>query len=261
MAGGWLPASTTSGVRQNSASFPCGDAFSWNIAILGRDFTGYEARWLLGAPPNPAMLGMFSTSYVPPEVFVRKDSGSNLNIIVTTSGSTPTSNLRFQMQYADTIGLPPRTYWSQAVVIDPMGNPRTVAEGPVNLTPSLQSLQFSTGPIPLSNPAMISFGVWQGDSTPPQTWGFQNPDGSLIDLTGSTFALTITNGASLLISALSSDGSGTLAVNLATSTVSWNYTSAQSLSIPTSGATYQLHRQISGTTQLWAHGSAVGLTP
>jgi hypothetical protein len=113
----------------------------------------------------------------------------------------------------------------------------------------------------LSNPPTISFGVWQGDSTPPQTWGFQNPDGSLIDLTGSVITLTIMVGGSLLLTAQSNDGTGALTANVPTATVTWNYTSAQSRSIPTSGATYQLHRLINGTTQLWAHGSVVGLTP
>ncbi|MCJ2084580.1 hypothetical protein MKK88_01035 [Methylobacterium sp. E-005] len=261
MAGGWQAVSTTPGVRQGSVSLQVGDARTWNLAVPGKDLTGYSAQWLLGVPPNPAMLGLLSTSYTPPDISVMKTTGANLNIVVTGSGASLVSNLRFALTYADTIDLTPRTYWQQAVAIDPMGNPYTVAEGPVNLTPSLRALQFSTGPIPLSNPALISFGIWQGDSTPPQTWGFQNPDGSLIDLTGSTFALTVMNGATLLISALSSDGSGALTVNLATSTVSWNYTSAQSLMILTSGATYQLHRMIGGTTQLWAHGSLVGLTP
>lgn len=261
MAGGWQPASTTAGVRQGSVAFPSGDARDFAIGIAGKDLTGWTAQWLLGVPPNLAMLGMLSTSYTPPDISVLKATGANLNIVVTGSGTSLTSNLRFTLTYADTIGLSPRTYWQQAVVIDPMGNPYTVAEGPVNLTPSLRSLQFGTGPIPLSNPALISFGIWQGDSTPPQTWGFQNPDGSLIDLTGSTFSLTIMNGATTLISALSSDGSGALAVNFATSTVSWSYTASESASIPTSGATYQLHRLIGGTTQLWAHGSVVGLAP
>lgn len=261
MAGGWQAVSATPGVRQTQVSLPAGDARTWGIAVPGKDLTGYDAQWLLGVPPNPAFLGLLSTSYVSPEIAVLKATGANLNIVVTGSGPSLVSNLRFTLTYSDTIGLAPRTYWQQAVVIDPMGNPYTVAEGQVNLTPSLRSLQFSTGPIPLSNPAMISFGVWQGDSTPPQTWGFQNPDGSLIDLTGSVFALTVSNGAATIISALSSDSSGTMAVNLATSTVSWNYTSQQSLSLPTSGATYQLHRLIGGTTQLWAHGSIVGLVP
>lgn len=261
MAGGWQTPSTTPGVKQSSVSLQVGDARTWNLAVPGKDLTGYSAQWLLGVPPNPAMLGLLSTSYTPPDIAVLKATGANLDIVVTGSGASLVSNLRFALTYADTIGLSSRTYWQQAVVIDPMGNPYTVAEGPVNLTPSLRALQFNTGPIPLSNPALISFGVWQGDSTPPQTWGFQNPDGSLIDLTGSTFALTITNGATTIISVLSSDGSGALTANLATSTVSWNYSSAQSLSIPTSGATYKLSRLIGGTTQLWAHGSIVGLVP
>lgn len=261
MAGGWQTASTTTGVRQGGVSLPAGDARTFAIGIAGKDLTGYDAQWLLGIPPNPAFLGLLSTSYTPPDISVLKATGANLDILVTGSGASLVSNLRFALTYADTINLAARTYWQQAVVIDPMGNPYTVAEGPVNLTPSLRSLQFGTGPTPVANPPTISFGVWQGDSTPPQTWGFQNPNGTLIDLSGSTFTLTVMANGLPIITALSNDSSGVLTVNLATSTVSWNYTSVQSLSLPTSGATYQLHRLIGGTTQLWAHGSVVGLVP
>lgn len=261
MAGGWQAASSLSGVRQKGVSLPVGDARTWNIDIPGKDFTGYEAQWLLGMPPNPVLLNLLTTGYVPPDISVLKATGANLNIIVTPGADGPTSNLRFTLGYSDTINLAPRTYWQQAVVIDPMGNPYTVAEGPVNLTPSLRSLQFSSGPIPLSLPPTDSFGIWQGDSTPPKTWGFQQPDGTLTPLAGSTFVLTIVNGSVPLVTARSDDGSGSLSINFATSTVSWNYTASESASVPTSGATYQLRRLIAGTTQLWAHGSVVGLTP
>ena len=261
MAGGWQAASTTPGVRQRGVSLPVGDARTWGIAIPGKNLTGYDAQWLLGMPPNPILLNLLTTGYVPPDISVLKATGANLDIVVTGEGDAVASNLRFTLGYADTINLPPRTYWQQAVVIDPMGNPYTVAEGPVNLTPSLRALQFSSGPIPLSLPPTDSFGVWQGDSTPPKTWGFQQPDGTLTDLTGSAFVLAIVNGSAPLITARSDDGSGSLSINFATSTVSWNYTASESASIPTSGATYQLRRLIAGSTQLWAHGSVVGLVP
>ncbi|MGE8128991.1 hypothetical protein ACQKQD_18620 [Methylobacterium sp. NPDC080182] len=256
MAGGWRPASSTAGVRQDVVAFPLGDAKDFAIDVPGKDLTGWDAQWLLGVPPNPAFLGLLSTSYTPPNIAVMKATGANLNIVTVDGGSS----LRFSLTYSDTIGLQPRPYWQQAIVIDPMGNPYTVAEGPVNLTPSLRAVQFAAAdPMPLSIPAQDSFAVWQGDDTPPKTWGY-GLDSAPTDLTGSTFVLTVT-GASTPISVRSDDGSNALPINLATGTVQWNYTKAQSASIPPSGATYQLRRLINGTTQLWAHGSVVGLTP
>jgi hypothetical protein len=260
MAGGWQAVSATTGVRQNGVSLPLGDSKTWDIKIPGKDLTGYDAQWLLGVPPNPAFLGMLSAGYTPPNIAVLKATGANMDIVVTGTGPSLVSSLRFTLTYSDTIGLAPRTYWQQAVVIDPMGNPVTVAEGQVNLTPSLRSIQFAAAdPMPLSIPAQDSFAVWQGDDTPPKTWGY-GLDSAPTDLTGSVFVLTVT-GASAPISVRSDDGSNALPVNIATGTVQWNYTKAQSASIPTSGATYQLRRLINGTTQLWAHGSVVGLTP
>lgn len=240
-----------------ASTFPAGDTRTWSVSVA-RDLTGYSAEWRMGVPASGSLPSLLPVSYMPPEIVVLKSSGANLAIVLNGDG---TSTLTWTTTYADTVGLDPAPYSHQAVVIDPQGNPTTVVEGRVILTPSLRALSFSEGPVPLSNPPTISFGIWQGDSTPPQTWGFQNPDGSLIDLTGSVIVLTVMVGGSLLLSAMSNDGTGALTVNTSTATVTWNYTSQQSLSIPTSGATYQLHRLINGTTQLWAHGSVVGLTP
>lgn len=256
MAGGWLPvASGQSGAQLAAQTFPAGDTRTWSVSVA-KDLTGYSAEWRMGVPVSGALPSLLPVAYSPPEIVVLKASGANLAVITGT-----TSTLTWTTTYADTIGLDPAIYWHQAVVIDPQGNPTTVAEGRVTLTQSLRALQFGDNPVPLSAPATISFGVWRGDSTPPQTWGFQNADGSLIDLTGSVIVLTIMAGGSLLLSARSDDGTGSLTVSTSTATVTWNYTSVQSASLPTSGATYQLHRLINGTTQLWAHGNVVGLTP
>jgi hypothetical protein len=244
-----------------TVSFPCGNARAWEIPVTNADgspadLTGWTAEWTLGIPENPVSLGLGIGSYVAPQICVLKATGANLDI-VTINGA---SSLRFDLAYADTIGLTPRPYWQEAVAIDPQGNPYTVREGKVNLTPSLRALHLSAAdPIPLSLPAEDSFAVWQGDDTPPKVWSF-GPAGAPADLTGSAFMLTVT-GAATIISALSGDPGSALSIDIPTGTVSWNYTKVQSLGIPGSGATYQLHRLIAGTTQLWAHGSVVGLIP
>lgn len=244
-----------------SISLPCGNARAWSIPVASADgsaadLTGWTAEWTLGIPENPAVLGLSLGGYVAPQICVLKATGANLDI-VTVGGA---SSLRFDLAYADTIGIKPGVYWQEAVVIDPQGNPYTVAEGKVNLTPSLRALHLSAAdPIPLSLPAEDSFAVWQGDDTPPKVWSF-GPAGAPTDLTGSAFMLTVT-GAATIISVLSGDPGSALAIDIPTGTVSWNYTKVQSLGIPGSGATYQLHRLIGGKTQLWAHGRLVGLVP
>ncbi|AYO83563.1 hypothetical protein [Methylobacterium brachiatum] len=151
-----------------SISLPCGNARAWSIPVASADgsaadLTGWSAEWTLGIPENPAALGLSLSGYIAPQICVLKATGANLDI-VTVGGS---SSLRFDLTYADTIGIKPGVYWQEAVVIDPQGNPYTVAEGKVNLTPSLRALHLTAAdPIPLSIPAEDSFAVWQGDDTP-----------------------------------------------------------------------------------------------
>jgi len=258
MAGGWLPvAPGQSGAQLATQTFPAGDTRTWSVAVA-KDLTGFSAEWRMGLPADGPLPSLLPVSYSAPEVVVLKASGANLAVVPGV-----TSVLTWTTTYADTIGLDPSVYWHQAVVIDPQGNPTTVAEGRVTLTPSLRAVQADpTKPFALSPVVQDSFGVWQGDDTPPKVWSFGSQD-NLADLTGSVFALTVT-GLSAPTGALTlqSDTPGSaLSVDAATQTVTWAYSVTDSAAIPTSGAKYQLHRLIEGTTQLWTYGDIVGLVP
>ncbi|WP_449411110.1 hypothetical protein [Methylobacterium komagatae] len=258
MAGGWLPvASGQSGAQLAAQTFPAGDTRTWAVSVA-KDLTGYSAEWRMGVPVSGALPSLLPVAYSPPEVVVLKASGANLAVITGT-----TSTLTWTTTYADTIGLDPAVYWHQAVVIDPQGNPTTVAEGRVTLTQSLRALQNNSASPALISPVVFeSFAVWQGDNTPPQAWSFGPPNAPW-DLTGSVMTLTLTGllSPTTIVTLRSDTGDGNLVVDTTAQTLTWNYTSAQSAAIPPSGATYQIHRLINGTSQLWLHGNVAGVAP
>jgi hypothetical protein len=104
-------------------------------------------------------------------------------------------------------------------------------------------------------------GIVQGNNYPPAKWQFlvsENPD-VLFDLTGTVFKLKVTwpGGAPIT---KSSDLDAELAVDLATSILTWNYSTAQSRSLPLGRiARYELERWIGGSQQsLIAGRFAVG---
>lgn len=139
MAGGWLPQSTVQpGVRQPPQQIPCGDARTWSVAVA-TDLTGYTAEWRLGIPPSGVLLGLLGTSYQVPAVDVLKSSAVTPPTLTLYQVSTGNWMLAWTTTSADTLSLTPGEYWQQAVVIDPQGNPTTVAEGQVVLTPSLRA--------------------------------------------------------------------------------------------------------------------------
>lgn len=257
MSGGWLSLPTAPAQNAGSETFPVGDAKTWSVTIP-QDLTGYTAEWRLGIPDTGSLLNLLPVAYSPPQVLVFKASGANLALNPATSGGWA---LTWATTYADTVGIKPGVYWQQAVVIDPQGNPTTVDQCQVTLTQSLRALQSSAAsPLPLSPVVTDSFAIWQGDDTPPKVWSFGTP-GNLVNLTGSTFVLTITGlstpGGTATVR---SDVPGTsLVVDTTLQTVTWNYSVTDSAAVPTSGAPYQLHRLINGTTQLWVHGTVVGL--
>lgn len=251
---------------QSWKPIPCGNYRAFSIPVRHPpppdgdgspvDLTGWTAEWTLGIPDKANVF--LPGPYAPPQVCVLKASGANLDI-VTIGGA---SSLRFALNYADTIGLAPRVYWQEATVIDPQGNPYTVSEGQVNLTPSLRAVRVSAAnPLPLSPVVPVSFAVWQGDDTPPQVWSFGTP-ASPTPLNGSVFVLTIEGltAPGSTLTARSDAGDGVLVLDTNAQTVTWNYSTAISAAVPPTGCTYQLHRLIAGTTQLWTHGSIVGLT-
>lgn len=254
-----------SATTQSWKPIPCGNYRAISIPVRHPaapegdgspvDLTGWSAEWTLGIPDNASALLL--GPYAPPQTCVLKASGANLDI-VTINGA---SSLRFALTYADTISLPPRGYWQEAVVIDPQGNPYTVAEGRVNLTPSLRAVRASNAsPLPLSPVVPVSFAIWQGDDTPPQVWSFGTPSNPT-PLNGSVFVLTVMGldapGGTFV--ARSDAGDGVLVVDTNVQTVTWNYSKIVSAAIPPTGATYKLDRLIAGTTQLWTHGSIQGL--
>lgn len=138
MTGGWQPLSTVSpGVRQGAIGFECGDARTWSIAVPNKDLTGYTAEWLLGIPLASSLLGLSLMSYTAPNIAVKKSTTAGSLSILSVAG---VFQLRFTLLRADTRTLSPGTYWQQAIVFDLSGNPVTVAEGQVNLMPSLLTL-------------------------------------------------------------------------------------------------------------------------
>lgn len=130
-----------SGTRQGTVSFPVGDNRTWQITVPGMDLTvgGYTAVWMLGSLPESALLGLPNAVLTPSSVSLVKTSGTTLSILAVG----PDSQLRFTTTSADTIGFAPGQYWQQAVVIDGSGNPVTVAQGIVILTPSLNALRLN----------------------------------------------------------------------------------------------------------------------
>lgn len=135
-----MTTTTPSRVRQGTVSFPCGDSRTWSITVPGVNLTsGYSAVWMLGNPPDAALLGVPGGNFSSTSVSVVKTSGTTLTILAVA----PDSQLRFSVTSQDTLGLDPGQYWQQAVVVDAQGNPVTVAEGLVILTPSLNALRLA----------------------------------------------------------------------------------------------------------------------
>jgi hypothetical protein len=93
--------------------------------------------------------------------------------------------------------------------------------------------------------------ITQGNNYPPMIWQFlvsENPD-VLFDLTGSTFKLTVKwPGGTPIIKTSGIDAE--LAVDLPTSKLTWNYSTAQSRLMPLGRVgTYELERWIGLTQQ------------
>lgn len=265
MAFGAQPSSTTPAVRQPAITLPRGNGRTWGIAIPGKDMTGWPIEWTLGIPERPELLGLFQTQpYAPPQVNVLKATGAGLNVIVTGNGPSLVSNIRFSLTSGDTILLPPRFYWQEAVVTDPTtGLPVTVADGPVLLSPSLRALRFvGVDPTALAPAVQDDFAIYQGDSTPPKVWGFAQNDGTAPNFSGAVFELTITGllGGSTVVLRTDS-GDGTLTLDQPTATVMWPYTQLQSMAVQPSGTAYQLHQLFGGSRQLRVHGQIKGLAP
>lgn len=112
----------------------------------------------------------------------------------------------------------------------------------------------------LVDPADIA--IIRGNNYPPAMWQFlvsENPD-VLFSLVGSVFKLTITwpGGADII---KASDVNPELAIDFVNSVLAWNYTTAQSRSLPLGRiARYELERWIGGTQQsLVVGGVAVEL--
>lgn len=148
MAGGWLPIDPIqSGAQTATQTFPAGDTRTWSVTVAN-DLTGYTAEWRMGVPVSGSLPSLLPVAYSPPQIVVFKSSTANLAMAPVAGGSW---TLTWTTTYADTVGLNPALYWHQAVVIDPQGNPYTVAEGRVILTQSLRATQVGPiSPLPLS---------------------------------------------------------------------------------------------------------------
>jgi hypothetical protein len=93
--------------------------------------------------------------------------------------------------------------------------------------------------------------ITQGNNYPPMIWQFlvsENPD-ILFDLTGSVFKLTCKwPGGTPIVKTSGVDPE--LVIDLPTSTLTWNYSTAQSRLFPLGRiGTYELERWMSGTQQ------------
>ncbi|MET3409440.1 hypothetical protein [Methylobacterium sp. 1030] len=118
-----------------AVQLPCGDAMTWSVTLPGVSLPGYTALWLLGTPPQPALLGLPAAPVTAPAVLVTKTPA----LLVIGSDT----QLRFSIAATDTASIAPGLFWQQAQVIDPQGNPYTVDEGPVLLTPSLAAIRLT----------------------------------------------------------------------------------------------------------------------
>jgi hypothetical protein len=104
-----------------------------------------------------------------------------------------------------------------------------------------------------SGPCIVDPGdmaIVQGNNYPPMIWQFlvsENPD-VLFDLTGSMFKLTVKWPGGTPI--VESTPAAALVINLTNSTLTWNYSVAQSRSMPVGRVgIYELERWSSATQQ------------
>jgi len=100
--------------------------------------------------------------------------------------------------------------------------------------------------------------IWRG-TTRPVAWRLKQGDGSLFDLAGSSFRLSIAASGATLISK-NSDAADGLAIDEGAATVTYTPSLAESRLVPLGRlASYELERRIDGAQEIVAWGQIEGL--